>query len=129
MSKEAFVAGIVKYELLAAQRTRAFYLQVFLPWAEKRKLPTDATLWFCDWWDTPEGVLKSFPTARRILGGLMPGCTTGPRFVAIGAAVNSRSGNDFCSGCVSRRAMRRINPTCRIGWGGVWPGWASRPRP
>jgi tetratricopeptide (TPR) repeat protein len=60
VSKEEFVAGILKHELLAAQRTRAFYLQVFLPWAEKRKLPTDPTLWFCDWWDTPESVLKSF---------------------------------------------------------------------
>jgi tetratricopeptide (TPR) repeat protein len=60
VSKEAFVAGILKYELQAAQRTRAFYLNVFLPWAEKKKLPTDPSLWFCDWWDTPESVLKSF---------------------------------------------------------------------
>jgi tetratricopeptide (TPR) repeat protein len=60
VSKEAFVAGILKYELKAAQRTRAFYMTVFLPWAEKKKLPTDPTLWFCDWWDTPESVLKSF---------------------------------------------------------------------
>ncbi len=60
VSKTAFVAGIVKYELRAAQQTRAFYLQVFLPWAEKMKLGTDPALWFCDWWDRPEGVLKSF---------------------------------------------------------------------
>jgi tetratricopeptide (TPR) repeat protein len=60
VSKEAFVAGILKYELLAAQRTRAFYVRVFLPWAEKRKLPTNPSLWFCDWWDTPEGALASF---------------------------------------------------------------------
>jgi tetratricopeptide (TPR) repeat protein len=60
VSKEAFVAGILKYELQAAQRTRAFYLNVFLPWAEKKKLTTDPTLWFCDWWDTPDSVLKSF---------------------------------------------------------------------
>ena len=60
VSKEAFVAGILKYELLAAQRTRAFYLQVFLPWAEKQKLPTDPSLWFCDWWDSPETALASF---------------------------------------------------------------------
>ena len=59
--KEAFVAGILKYELRAAQRTRGFYLNVFLPWAAKKKLPTDPTLWFCDWWDTPESVLKDFP--------------------------------------------------------------------
>ena len=61
VSKEAFVAGILKYELRAAQRTRAFYMNIFLPWAAKKKLPTDPTLWFCDWWDTPESVLKSFP--------------------------------------------------------------------
>lgn len=60
ISKERFVADILKYELKAAQRTRAFYLQVYLPWAEKKKLPTDPSLWFCDWWDTPDSVLKSF---------------------------------------------------------------------
>jgi tetratricopeptide (TPR) repeat protein len=60
VSKEAFVAGILKYELAAAQRTRAFYVQVFLPWAAKQKLKTDPALWFCDWWDTPESVLASF---------------------------------------------------------------------
>ena len=60
VSKKAFVVGILKYELRAAQQTRAFYVQVFLPWAEKKKLTTDATLWFCDWWDTPESVLRSF---------------------------------------------------------------------
>jgi tetratricopeptide (TPR) repeat protein len=60
VSKEAFVSGILKYELQAAQRTRAFYINVFLPWVEKQKLPTDPTLWFCDWWDTPDTALKSF---------------------------------------------------------------------
>lgn len=60
ISKRSFVAGILKPELRASQQTRAFYLQVFLPWAEKKKLPTDATLWFGDWWDTPEKALDSF---------------------------------------------------------------------
>ncbi len=60
VSKEAFVAGILKYELLAAQRTRAFYVQVFLPWAEKQKLSTDPSLWFCDWWDLPQTALANF---------------------------------------------------------------------
>jgi tetratricopeptide (TPR) repeat protein len=59
VTKRAFVAGILGYEIRAAQQTRAFYLHVFLPWAEKKKLPTDPTLWFCDWWDTPEEVLQS----------------------------------------------------------------------
>ncbi len=60
VSKEAFVAGIVKYELRAAQQARAFYLQVYLPWAENSGQPTDPSLWFCDWWETPETVLKNF---------------------------------------------------------------------
>ena len=60
LSKEAFVAAILKLELLAAQRTRAFYVHQFLPLMEKKKLPTNPTLWFCEWWDTPESVLDSF---------------------------------------------------------------------
>jgi tetratricopeptide (TPR) repeat protein len=60
ISKRDFVAGIVKFELQAAQQTRAFYLQVLLPWIEKKKLATDPALWFCDWWDTPKGVLHTF---------------------------------------------------------------------
>ena len=60
ISKQDFVEGILQYELRAAQQTRAFYVQVFLPWIEKKRLPTDPSLWFCDWWDTPEGVLQSF---------------------------------------------------------------------
>ena len=60
VSKKAFVAGILKYELRAAQQTRAFYVQVYLPWAEKKKLPTDPALWFGDWWDVPSAVLHSF---------------------------------------------------------------------
>jgi len=60
VSKRAFVEGILKYELEAAQQTRAFYIHEYLPWAEKHRLPTDPSLWFCDWWDTPKTVLKSF---------------------------------------------------------------------
>ncbi|MBN1393799.1 MAG: tetratricopeptide repeat protein [Pirellulales bacterium] len=60
LSKEQFVGGILRFELLAAQRTRAFYLTQFLPWAAKKKLPTDPTLWFCEWWDSPATVLDSF---------------------------------------------------------------------
>jgi tetratricopeptide (TPR) repeat protein len=59
LSKRAFIAGILNYEIRAAQQTRAFYRLVFLPWAEKKKLPTDPALWFCDWWDTPDEVLDS----------------------------------------------------------------------
>jgi tetratricopeptide (TPR) repeat protein len=60
ITKDEFVGGILRLELRAAQQTRAFYLRHYLPWTEKQKLPTNATLWFCDWWDRPETVLQSF---------------------------------------------------------------------
>jgi tetratricopeptide (TPR) repeat protein len=61
ITKDEFVGGILRLELRAAQQTRAFYLREYLPWAEKQKLPTNASHWFCDWWDRPETVLESFP--------------------------------------------------------------------
>lgn len=60
VSKKDFVAGIVKYEVLAAQQTRAFYVQVYLPWAEKQKLPSEPSLWFADWWPDAAQVLEGF---------------------------------------------------------------------
>ena len=60
LTKEEFVVGILKLELLAAQQTRAFYVNQFLPFAAKKKLKTDPTLWFCEWWDSPDTVLQSF---------------------------------------------------------------------
>ncbi|MEN6407795.1 MAG: hypothetical protein ABFC77_15165 [Thermoguttaceae bacterium] len=60
ISKRAFVREIVKRELQAAQRTRAFYVRTFLPWAESQNMRTDPTLWFCDWWDTPETAMRGF---------------------------------------------------------------------
>lgn len=60
LTKEEFVGGILKLELLAAQQTRAFYVNRFLPFAAKKKLKTDPTLWFCEWWDSPDTVLDSF---------------------------------------------------------------------
>ncbi|MCC6123998.1 MAG: tetratricopeptide repeat protein [Pirellulales bacterium] len=60
VSKEAFVGGIVKHEVVAAQQTRAFYLKVFLPFAAKQQLSTQPTLWFAQWWDQPDEALKGF---------------------------------------------------------------------
>ena len=54
ISKRNYVAEIVKYEVLAAQQTRAFYVQAFLPFAARQKLPTDPGLWFTAWWDRPD---------------------------------------------------------------------------
>ncbi len=60
VSKRKYVASIVKYEVMAAQETRAFYVEMFLPFAAKHKLPTDPALWFTHWWDRPEDALQNF---------------------------------------------------------------------
>ena len=60
LSKEEFVGGIVKHEVVAAQETRAFYLTVYLPFAARHKLATQPSLWFAEWWDQPDEALKGF---------------------------------------------------------------------
>jgi tetratricopeptide (TPR) repeat protein len=60
VSKNNYVSGIVKFEVLAAQQTRAYYVQEFLPFAAKKKLPTDPGLWFASWWVQPDEALKQF---------------------------------------------------------------------
>jgi tetratricopeptide (TPR) repeat protein len=60
VSRHDFVAAMLKYEVLAAQQTRAFYVQKFLPFAARQKLPTDPALWFSNWWDQPDEALKNF---------------------------------------------------------------------
>ncbi|MGD0381979.1 MAG: tetratricopeptide repeat protein, partial [Thermoguttaceae bacterium] len=50
----------LKYEMLTAQQIRAFYVQVFLPFAARKKLPTDPALWYAVWWVQPDDALKFF---------------------------------------------------------------------
>ena len=77
LAKEQFVADIWKYEYLAAQRTRAFYVQVFLPWAEKQKLPTDPGLWFAAWWESAADTLAGFADKTAYPWRPYSGSTTG----------------------------------------------------
>ncbi len=60
IAKDDYVASIVKYEMLAAQQTRAFYVQEILPFEAKKKLPTEPGLWFSSWWVKPDEALKYF---------------------------------------------------------------------
>jgi tetratricopeptide (TPR) repeat protein len=60
LSKEEFVGGIVKHEVVAAQETRAFYLNVYLPFAAKQGLATQPSLWFAQWWEQPDEALRGF---------------------------------------------------------------------
>jgi Flp pilus assembly protein TadD len=60
LTKREYVSSIVKYEMLAAQQIRAFYVQVFLPYAAKKKLPADPSLWYAIWWVRPDEALNYF---------------------------------------------------------------------
>jgi tetratricopeptide (TPR) repeat protein len=60
LTKEEFVGGIVRHEVIAAQETRAFYLKMYLPFAAKEGLSTQPSLWFAEWWDQPDEALKGF---------------------------------------------------------------------
>ena len=60
ISKVEFVAGIFAAEHEAIERTRGFYVHVFLPYAAKRKLPTDLDNWFGHWWVDPDKVFGQF---------------------------------------------------------------------
>ena len=60
VAKDDFVSGILKFEVLAAQQTRGFYVDVYLPFAAKKKMSTDPELWFGSWWVQPDDAIKQF---------------------------------------------------------------------
>ena len=46
LTKVAFVAEKIECESRAAEKTRAFYIHVFLPWAKEQHAPTEPAAWF-----------------------------------------------------------------------------------
>ena len=46
LSKEQFITRVASIESRAGEKTRAFYLRVFLPWAKEHHVATDPLLWF-----------------------------------------------------------------------------------
>ncbi len=46
LTKEAFVTQMIEPESRAAEKVRAFYIHVFLPWAKEQHAPTDAGSWY-----------------------------------------------------------------------------------
>jgi tetratricopeptide (TPR) repeat protein len=46
IGKEAFAAGMVSIESRAAEKTRAFYIYRFLPWAATQRAETDPRRWY-----------------------------------------------------------------------------------
>jgi len=48
MSKEEFIVSMLQTEILSVQRTRAFYLKVYLPWMRNENVnATSADNWYC----------------------------------------------------------------------------------
>ncbi len=46
LSKKEFVARVIEIESRAAEKTRAFYIHVFLPWAKEHRISTNPEIWF-----------------------------------------------------------------------------------
>jgi len=65
ISKQQFVERIFHCEHEAIQQTRAFYVKVQLPWLAKKKLKTDPSLWFADWWIDVEAAFEDFTDPRE----------------------------------------------------------------
>lgn len=67
LSEEQYVKSSCTLEYKAIQRTRRWYVEVFLPHLQKYDLPTNPSLWRCEWWGKAEDVFavctdrKSYP--------------------------------------------------------------------
>ena len=54
IERDAYVKRMFMVEWKTMERTRKWYVEVFLPHAKKYKLPTDPARWYCDTWGTAE---------------------------------------------------------------------------
>jgi hypothetical protein len=67
ISEEEYVKTSCTLEYKAIQRTRRWYVEVFLPHVQKYDLPTNPALWRCEWWGKSEDAFalytdkKSYP--------------------------------------------------------------------
>ena len=46
LDKQTFVAKYIGCESRAAEKTRVFYIRIFLPWAAEHRVPTEPERWF-----------------------------------------------------------------------------------
>jgi tetratricopeptide (TPR) repeat protein len=54
LSRREYARKIMEAEGAAAEKTRSFYIHVFLPWARQERLPTNPHLWFVGWRSDPK---------------------------------------------------------------------------
>lgn len=61
LSKREYVAKMVELECLAAEKARAFFLRVFLPWAREHDVPIHPSSWFVGRRTSPSDRVVSVP--------------------------------------------------------------------
>jgi hypothetical protein len=60
LAKKEYVIRVIEYESRAAEKARAFYIHVFLPWAKEQRAPTRPSLWYIAQRSSPgENILLS----------------------------------------------------------------------
>jgi hypothetical protein len=60
ISKDQYVRQVYAIEHKATERTRSFYVGVFLPMARDKGIRTDPTLWYTNCWGTATQVINRF---------------------------------------------------------------------
>jgi tetratricopeptide (TPR) repeat protein len=66
LAKTEFVNGTIECESRAAEKTRAFYIHVYLPWARIHDVSTHPTSWFLAWRSDPkDGLLRRHFTEKE----------------------------------------------------------------
>jgi hypothetical protein len=54
ITQDQFVKAMFSVERKTAERTRRWYLEIFLPHAKRYKIPTDPERWYCRMWGTAD---------------------------------------------------------------------------
>lgn len=65
LAEDAYVEASFSLEWRAVQRTRRWYVEVFLPYAKQRGLRTDPRQWYCGAWGSAHSVLWRSYTDRN----------------------------------------------------------------
>lgn len=65
LTEDAYVEANFSLEWRTSQRTRRWYVEVFLPYAKQRGLRTDPRQWYCGLWGSAHSVLWRFYTDKN----------------------------------------------------------------
>ena len=60
ITEDEFVRSMCLLEMKAIQRTRKWYVEVFLPHAKKYTLRTNPAIWYCDRWGSIESLCSQY---------------------------------------------------------------------